>query len=299
MTRKILFYIILITALLVSGCNDGGDDTPIEVPENNDFEEQDLGDTGPIDRIISSFSTSVEMAAVIEDLKVPYSKNYIVSADAASGYDSNFKKALGLGLYSSDLGYLNVYHKTNSIVEYLTVIKRLSDDLDIDQFFDFQTLKRLATNSENLDSLMFLSVNSYNRMSNHLRETRRSDLSALMVTGVWIEGLYLACKVNDFKPSPELRERIGSQKIILRDLMDVIKFFKTKPNFSELVTDFNQIEEAYEGVVITIEEGQTKEIMIDGIPTVIQGDFTVVTITDEQLKEISELVIKIRNKLIS
>ena len=189
--------------------------------------------------------------------------------------------------------------KQISNLEYLKVIKRLSDDLDIDQFFDFQTLKRLATNREDLDSLMFLSVSSYNRMSKNLRETSRSDLSALMVTGVWLEGLYLACKVNNFKPTQDLKERIGSQKVILRDLMDVIKFFKKKPDFAKLIRDFEQIEEAYEEVTITIEKGKKEEIMIDGIPTTVQGDFTVVTVSDEQLKEISELIIKIRNKLIS
>ncbi len=299
MIKKILFYIILLTALFTCNCNEIDDEDEIDYFPEDELFETEIIDTGPIDRIISSFSTSVEMAAVIENLNVPFSKNYIVPANVANNYETNFKKALGLGFYSSDLGYLNIYKKTNSILEYLKVIKRLSDDLDIDQFFDFQTLKRLATNREDLDSLMFLSVSSYNRMSKNLRETSRSDLSALMVTGVWLEGLYLACKVNNFKPTQDLKERIGSQKVILRDLMDVIKFFKKKPDFAKLIRDFEQIEEAYEEVTITIEKGKKEEIMIDGIPTTVQGDFTVVTVSDEQLKEISELIIKIRNKLIS
>ncbi len=297
MTRSLLF-IAIVFVFFAWSCGENGNEQ-IDVPDHNGFEQMEEIDTGPIDRIIESFSSSIEMAAVIEDMEVPYSKNYIVPADAANNYDSNFKKAIGLGMFSSDLGYLNVYHKTNSIVEYLTEIKRLSDALDIDQFFDFQTLKRLATNSENLDSLMFLSVDSYNKMSQHLRETRRSDLSALMVTGVWVEGLFLACKVHNFKPTTELRDRIGGQKTILPDVLNILNFFKKKPHFTKLIKEFDILKEAYEGVLITVEEGITKEEVIDGIPTVIQGDSTVIDITDEQLLEISDLTIKIRNKLIS
>ncbi len=297
MTRRLLFIVIVFTFFAWS-CGENGNEN-IDIPEDNGFEQMEEIDTGPIDRIIQSFSSSIEMAAVIENMDVPYSKNYIVPADAAGNYDSNFKKAIGLGMFSSDLGYLNVYHKTNSIVEYLTEIKRLSDDLDIDQFFDFQTLKRLATNSENLDSLMFLSVDSYNKMSQHLRETRRSDLSALMVTGVWVEGLFLACKVYDFKPTVKLRERIGGQKTILPDILNILNFFKKKPHFAKLIKEFDILKEAYDEVSLIVEKGQTKEVVIDGIPTVIQGDYTVITISDEQLQEISDLTIKIRNKLIS
>ena len=32
-------------------------------------------------------------------------------------------------------------------------------------------------------------------MDEYLRENNRSDISSLLVTGMWIEGMYLACQV--------------------------------------------------------------------------------------------------------
>lgn len=291
-------YIVLVLLFALS-CNNGNDDEVIMGPDENKSENKTQPDPEPINRVIESLPSPIEMAATIEDMNVPYSKNYLVASKAADDFDTNFKKAVGLGFYSADLGYLNVYNRTNAIVEYLTVIKRISDDLDVDQFFDFQTLKRLATNSEDLSELMFHSVNSYHRMDEHLRKTKRSDLSALMVTGVWLEGMYLAAKVYEFKADESIRERIGEQKEILGDLIYVINFFKDKPYFPELIKDFDKLKEAYQGVVITTQKGEFKEEIVDGIRVITPNEYTTIEMTDEQFEEITATIIKIRNKLIS
>ncbi len=297
MNKKILL-LLLISFIITVSCNSGGDSN--KPPENIGTEDGPIVDPEAINKIIESFSSPIETAALIEDLKVAYSNKYLIPTEVASEFDSNYKKALGLGMLSSDLGYLNVYQRTNSIVEYLTVIRRLSDDLDVDQFFDFQTLKRLATNNEDLDSLMFLSVNSYNRMDEHLRKTQRSDLSALMVTGVWLEGLYLACQVNKQADNKEFRDRIGEQKNILNDLILVLKFFEKKPHFPEIIASFAELKELYDNVKITIQVGESKSQLDEkGVYVIVQDEYTVVEMSDEQLEEISKLVEKIRNKLIS
>ena len=91
MIKKILFYIILLTALFTCNCNEIDDEDEIDYFPEDELFETEIIDTGPIDRIISSFSTSVEMAAVIENLNVPFSKNYIVPANVANNYETNFK----------------------------------------------------------------------------------------------------------------------------------------------------------------------------------------------------------------
>ncbi|MEA2042479.1 MAG: hypothetical protein U9N85_07995 [Bacteroidota bacterium] len=296
MFKKALY--LIFAAFFVVSCGDG-DDEVIQGPENAGETNEAQLDPAAINRIIESLPPPIETAATIEDMDVPYSKNYLVPSEKADGFDTNFKKAVGLGFYSADLGYLNVYNRTNSIVEYLTVIKRISDDLDVDQFFDFQTLKRLATNSEDLTELMFLSVNSYHKMDDHLRSTKRSDLSALMVTGVWLEGMYLSAKVSKLKKNDKIKDRVGEQKEILGDMLYVLNFFEKKPYFPDLIKDFETLKEAYQDVVITTEQVESKEEVIDGIVVITPNELTSIHMTDEQFKEISDLIIKIRNKLIS
>ena len=141
--------------------------------------------------------------------------------------NTDFKQALNLGIYGCDLGYLNMYEKTGSIISSMQAIKKLADQLRIGHFFDFNTIKRLATNNENIDSLMYISVSSFNNMDEYLRDNNRSDISSLLVTGMWIEGMYLACQVVKENANDQLRERIGDSKIVLSDLLLILKNYKS------------------------------------------------------------------------
>ena len=304
MLKKFLLIlgIGLLTTIFNSCGNTNSDDEPNfdNIPEDVP-ETLNQIDENAINEILESFSSPVEMAALIEDLGVPFSKKYLCSPDLANDYDTNFKKALGLGVLSADLGYLNVYEKTAEIVNYLTVIKSISDELNIGQFFDFQTLKRLATNNDNMDSLMFLSVNSFHQMDEHLRKNNRSNLSALVVTGVWLEGLYLATQiVKGGSQNKALRDRIGEQKLVLTELFKILKVYKSQDkNFENLVIQMDELNKAYDEVNITFIEGETRTEEIDGITVVTQEDKSEVEMNDEQLNKIIEIVEKIRNKLIS
>ena len=110
-------------------------------------------------------------------------------------YTTDQEKALSIGVYSGDLGYINIYEKSYLTVNYLTTIKGLADDINIGQFFDFATIKRMASNNDKMDSLIYLSTINFNKMDEFLRSQKRSNLSILMVTGTWTEGLYIATQV--------------------------------------------------------------------------------------------------------
>lgn len=303
---KNYFYFILLGLLVfsVSNCGSGNG--------GNEIDEQALDSVmqgadvvkvseAEIDEIIQSLPSPAEMAALIQSLGVPFSNSYLTPPEQADDYDTNFKKALGLGILSADLGYLNVYEKTNESVNYLGTIRRISDDLNVGQFFDFHTLKRLATNSEDLDSLMFLSQKSFRQMDSHLRKNNRSNLSALVVTGVWMESMYLLTQiVQNEVTTKELAERIGEQKIILNMLNKVLQQYKVQDkNFQNLATNFQKLSDAYESVSIEIISGGIETVMIDGVEITRPKDKSVVEISQEELKNIIKIVENIRNKLIS
>jgi hypothetical protein len=248
--------------------------------------------------IVDNIASPVEMAALMNDLSVPFSKRYLASTSSVNALNTNFQMAYKLGIFGADLGYLNMYEKTSTAIEYISTIKTLADGLGVGQFFDYNTLKRLATSNQNLDSLMFLSVHSYNNIDTYLRDTHRSYLSSLMITGLWIEGLYLATQVATEYPHPEISERIGEQKIILDDILNVLDLYKKDPRFNELVRDFENLNVEFEKINITYEIGEPEAIEKDGRLILIQNDKSIVEISDEQLNRIIEITKKIRNKLI-
>lgn len=249
--------------------------------------------------IVDNIASPIEMASLMNRLGVPFSKEYLASTSSVDALNTNFQMAYKLGVFGADLGYLNMYEKTATAIEYISTIKTLADNLGVGQFFDYTTLKRLATNNQNLDSLMFLSIRSYYEMDSFLRETQRSYLSSLMITGLWIEGLYLATQVAQEYSNTEIAERIGEQKIIFSDILKVLNLFEKDPRFNELIQDFETLNVEFEKINITYEIGEPETIEKDGMLVIIQNEKSIVEISDEQMNRIIEKTKKIRNKLIA
>ena len=167
------------------------------------------------------------------------------------------------------------------------------------QFFDFVTLKRLATSRENIDSLMYISVNSFNNIDSYLRENNRGHLSALMMTGVWIEGMYLATQVAKQTSNPALSERIGEQKLNLNNLFLILNPYKGQQQIADLLAQMNEIKEVFDQVEIIYEMGEPETVEKDGMVMIVQNEKSMVQITDEQLQQIINKTEEVRNKLIA
>ncbi len=304
MRKRILLSLALAcTAMLqfnCSGCG-GGNDEEIQafIPED------DLGSSNAnynfeaMNEVIASFSSPVEMAALLKDIEMPFTNRYLLDPDKVKEVTTLFKKSLGLGMLSVDLGYLNVYQKTSQILQYLVAVRQLTEELKLGQFFDFPTLKRLATSDDNIDTLQFMCTQSYRNMDAHLRDSQRSNLSALLVTGVWTESLYLLTQIEkeikdqNGQYSSDLKDAIGQQKSVLNSLLPILRMFKDKDtNFGDLVKDLEELKDVLDVVNITVQVENSP----DGS---VINEYTVIEISDEDLSEIITATEKIRNKIIN
>ena len=248
--------------------------------------------------VIQNISSPVEMANLIKSSGADFSQRILNNPDNISKYETSFKRALNLGVYSADLGYINIFDKNNVVVSYLLAVKNLADGIRVGQFFDFNALRSMASNSTNLDSLMEMSVSSFNKMDLYLRDQNRSNVSTLIVTGTWIEGLYIASNVVKETKSKELAIRIAEQKNIIDILEIILNNYISEPNFSSLVEDIQKLKMAYAPIRITTELGEPKKIEKDGMLIVIQDEVSTAHYTDEQLNTIMDLIIEIRNKIV-
>ena len=293
MYRKLAF--ILSVVLLITACK-GRKNNELDVPGY----ELDQGEVQipeqAMEDIIQNVSSPIEIAAFIKDLGVPFNSFYLSDPNKADNYSTSFKMAYTLGMLGADLGYLNVYEKTGSSVNYLTAINKLADGLKVSQFFDFNTIKRLATSSSNLDSLIFLSVHSFNQMADHLRITDRSNLSALMIAGIWIEGMYQATQSVKEIHDPVLAEYIGEQKLILNDLLLILKNYERDDQFAKLIKDFENIKKSFDAVKISYKMGEPQAVEENGMLVIIQQESSEVEISDDTLKQIISITERIRSK---
>ncbi|MCF8335194.1 MAG: hypothetical protein K9H65_01200 [Bacteroidales bacterium] len=299
MRFKHLTYIFILFFVMIS-CKSSNDKNSDEFNVPDSVANQGVLEISEqaMDNVTQNISSNIETAALIKNLNVPFSKEHLAPTEV-DNYNTQFDQALLLGVYGADLGYLNMYSKTTVALDYLSSIRKLANSLNVGQFFDFNTLQRLAKNDENLDSLMYISQRNFNQMDQYLRENNRSNLSTLMVAGGWIEGLYLSGKVFKNRPDPKLREAIGEQKIILGDLMILLKNFEKDPDFAGLIKDFERLDELFKKVEISIERGEPERQVVDGRLVIKQREKSIVTVPDELLDKIINESIEIRNKLIN
>ena len=303
MIRKSLFVISLV-ALVAQGltsCTMCSRKTDVfDIPDAIRTSDGELQvNPSVIEDMVGNIASPIEMASLVKSLNVPFSQRHLATTKNVSKYHTSHEKAFNLGIFGCDLGYLNMYGRVSLVLDYISAIKNLADGINVGQFFDFSTLKRLATNNENVDSLVHISQQSFNKMDRYLQRNNRSNLSVLMVAGVWLEGLYLSAQFLKERPNERrLAESIAEQKLMLEQLILVLTNFNKEQYIANLIAELNTIKDLYEGIRITIEVGEPKMVEVDGMLTIVQTETSTIHYTEEQMQAIVAQAEIVRNKLI-
>ncbi|MBX2946358.1 MAG: hypothetical protein KF725_11035 [Cyclobacteriaceae bacterium] len=264
-------------------------------PEGPTISEAVIGD------ILQQIPSPLEISVLLKESGKKYNASMLNSADNLPKYNSNYKKALNLGIYGTDLGYTNIYEQNQDGVKYISAIKSLADGLNIGQFFDIETIGRLATNSKNLDSLLLITTQNFNSINHYLQTQGRANLSVLLLTGGWIEAVHITCNVAASDPNnKELQEKIGEQKVILENIMLLLSFYKeSDQNMASLLSDMTELKAAFDKVNITYTYKESTFEVVNGVMVIKDNSTTTIDITPDDINSIRTIIGSIRNKIIS
>jgi len=290
----------LILALFACGSKKTDEQAFIEGLDTAKAEGPSISE-GVIGDILQQIPSPLEISVLLKESGKKYNVSYLNSPDNTSKYNSNYKKALNLGVYGTDLGYTNIYEQNNDGVKYMASIKGLADGLNIGQFFDIETIGRLATNSKNLDSLLLITTQNFNNINHYLQTQNRSNLSVLFLTGGWLEALHITCEVAQANPdNKELQETIGEQKIILENILLLLSFYKdTDQNMASLLTDMQELKKIYDKVNITYTYKESTFEIVDGVMVIKDNSSSTIDIKPEDIANIRATTTNIRTKIIS
>jgi hypothetical protein len=293
-------FLISLLALFFTACGTG------KKPDEQAFlNSLDSAKSGPtideevINSILQQIPSPLEISVLLKESGTKYNAGMLNTPDNLSKYNSNYKKALNLGVFGTDLGYTNIYEQNQDGIKYLSSIKSLADGLNIGQFFDIETIGRLATNSKNLDSLLLITTQNFNSINHYLQTQSRASLSVLLLIGGWVEAMQITCQVaaKDTK-NKELQEKIGEQKIILEQIVLLLSFYKNDANMASLLNDMNELKVAFDKINITYTYKESTMEIIDGVAVIKDNSSTTINVTNEDIEAIRTLTNSIRNKII-
>lgn len=253
-----------------------------------------------IGSILDQIPSPLEISVLLKQSGTKYNSAFLNSPQNISHYNVNYRKALNLGIYGTDLGYTNIYEQNVDGIRYLSSIKSLADDLNIGQFFDVKTIGKLALNSNNLDSLLLITTQNFNSINHYLQSQNRANLSVLFLVGGWIEAMELICQVavRDIN-NKELHETIGAQKIILEQIVLLLSFYESDSNIASLSEDFKELKSAFDKIKITYTYKESTMELIDGVAVIKDNSVTTIDIKSQDVLSIQNKISAIRNKIIS
>lgn len=252
-----------------------------------------------VGRILQSIPSHVETSSLIKESGGTYNKSLLNATDTCKkNYHNGFEKAINLGIYGTDLGYVSIYKQNNDAMAYLTCIQSLAEELKIEQFFDYNTFKRLASNTHNMDSLLYLTITNFENINNFLYQQKRSEQSALILTGGWLEALYISCQVAKENKNERLKEKIAEQKIVLDQLIVLLSNYLDDENIKVLDADLKKLQTVYSNIKVINKYKESVMEEINGVYVMNDKSESSIEVTDVQIEEIGRITESIRKNII-
>ncbi len=222
---------------------------------------------------------------IVNDLK--NYESYMISPE---------KAAFNLGIYATDIGYLTSYGKTQDALNYMDVCLKLADAVGVQDAIDMHMLERFERNMSNTDSLSAIINEVIANSDRYLNDNNRSNIAALVVSGNYIEALYIATQIIDTYPKDLLPDDqrmtilapmirlLADQKNTLKDMISLLKSVETKDEW--ILATVHSLDEMYENYLKfnpneKIREGKGNEVL-----------------NDEVLANLTQQVSKIRSNIV-
>lgn len=288
---------MLIASFAINGCgSDGNNEDKIEQNIESNIDSSQ-GTLIKFDNTLFSIPSPYEIAFLVKNSKLDFDKSLLNPYNKSHNYTNNFQKALNLGVYGANLGYLNVFEQNSEAIQYFSVIKILSQELGIENAFDKQTITRIENNLGNKDSLMFIVSNSYRKADQYLKDNNRNDIGVLILAGGWLESTYMMTQLAQSSKNKEIATRIGEQKHPLDNLIKILSpYYNQSKDYAELIDALIDLAYDFDGIDINYTYA-APTVDVKNKLTVINSKSELI-MTDQQLKTISDKIITIRKKIV-
>ena len=296
MSYKKLFSSIAISLLLLS-CGSESQNTseetqdPISAAASQDTSEV----LRSAEKIFYSMPSPLELTSLIRKADGRYRKDLLHDPAKVNVYQSAQTRALALGLYGADLSYATVYEQQGDAVKFLAASKRLGETIGIQEAFSAEIIERANASLDNRDSMMAIMTEMYWQTNSQLKEESRDQLALLVVTGGWVEGLYIGCGVfEDSDAKEDVQKRMAEQKFAASQLDAMFQLMQEDYMMPEAGKMFRPLFDFFN----SLEMSQEEPTVIDNVGSVTIGGATEIKMSVAQLEKLTKIVSDLRAKIV-
>ncbi len=290
---------LLVLSIVFFSCNNNSVQNNINDENDSIADESEsslLEHKQKVKMIFYNIPSPIEMAAILQETLPDYNSEILNPYGFYDKYTTNKKIALNLGVYGADLSYTRMFDQIQSSVNYLSSIKKLSDNLGIPQNEGSFTVSRIEENMENRDSILAIISDTYSTADAYLKENGRGCTAALIIIGGWIEALYIATHINDTITNTDILEKIAEQKFSLTNLIELAKTYNNDDDIKDLIPKLETLQKEFDKIEITYSK---REVLTDEAnqTTTLKSQVTI-DVSPETISEIGTIVERIRASII-
>jgi len=259
--------VILFLVIGIVSCDSKSKKKLESEAEASAFEEAEKQISLDINKVIKDLPNPTEVPYLLQATGADFDKELINGLEKIPQYQSNEDEtALNLGVYATDMGYLVSYEQVQPSLNYMENCQKLAESLGIASVFDVSTINEFQKNLNNPVKLNEIIAGAILEAEERLENSDRLPIAALVITGSFVEGLYLAVKVIETYPTDILDEDTRNLileplvKVVLdqkQPLLDVIALLKDLPEddiISKMIAELNILRILYEGDLAEVEK---------------------------------------------
>jgi hypothetical protein len=204
-----------------------------------------------------------------------------------SNYNTKTAKYLNFGVYSADLAYAVLNSERQASLDYINVVRDLSDKIGMPSIFDGGTLlTSFERNIDNQDSILVILTTIKSRTDDYLMENNDASKEAVFFAAAWVEGMYLGSKSATSESS--ITPRIIEQMSILHNVIGAVKAQNDQSlDVTFLVKGLEEIQDTFEGF---------EEVKSLDNPEV---SFSDINLTNEEITLLNKEIETLRTAIIS
>jgi uncharacterized protein YueI len=203
---------------------------------------------------------------------------------------SNYKRATNFGVYSADLAYCLFNKKYQESKEYLKACKDMGTYLGLNQAFESDNMaQRFDKNISNEDSVVKIVSNVQLKTDVMFEQNKQKHITVVAFAGAWTESMYIASEVYIKDKNKKVLSSLLEQLLLSETIIKALKNYEAKePEMKLLISSIEKINSEFNAIA-AIKSAVEKEEELD---------FTSMSITDTEIKTISESVKALRTSMV-
>jgi hypothetical protein len=215
-----------------------------------------------IKEVLYPLPAPFELTKMLDDIGVTYSSKNLNAAGNTEKYITEQRKAVNLGIYGADLAFASTYQQQQDIQTYLNAIKTLADQLGITYDYSKLLSDDYKAKFENKDSLTAIVTNTIYDTYQYLDQKSNPDLAVNMVTGMWVELMYIATNISeDSYNYTGLVNIISKQKDSYEKVMSLLTAHNTNTDIKDLESKLQVLKPVFDKVTTGLSAADYNQLL--------------------------------------